>query len=359
MFISFRTYIKCFIILSTSVCWCEWLYYHYVIQIECPGWPKVSANMTKILIISDTHIMGGHKSYRIDKWRREWEMHQSFRISTEYFEPNLIINLGDMLDEGSIYDPKNFETSVADYHRTFKSNHFSSKTIYVPGNHDIGPHTLITMYPFFIGRFSHEFNSTEFIELIEINNDISLVVVNSMLLHDECSFCRTTDEILNQMSKKLRYERMTKPILLTHVPLYRPDDTSCDKPLDISQYEDRWEGHEVLSRRKSRLLLESLSPRLVLSGHSHKNCKINHEFGTSSSSRSVCEEITLTSYNHKFDEKPKFLLMSANSTHASTNHCYLISEYHILSVYLASVIVIVVMMIRQARIRNNRYQAIQ
>lgn len=353
MFIDQRTSIKCLIIILTSVLWCEWLYYHYIIRVKCNGWPEGGVNATNILVISDTHVMGSHKSYRIDKWRREWEMHQSYQMSTEFFKPDVIINLGDLIDEGAIYDANNFKSSVEDYKRIFKSSYVNFLAVNVPGNHDMGHHDHVTNYPLFIGRFSQEFNTTQLLDIIKINANITLVIINSMLFYDNCPYCRMAYERLGQISKHLGEDGTIKPILLTHIPLYRPDESLCDRPIDLSQYKNRWEGFEVIGRRQSKLLLELLTPRLILSGHSHKNCKINHEIYSSGSFKSIYEEITLTSYNHKFDDAPKYLLISANSTHTLTNHCGLISEYHILTVYLASLVIIFMMIYHHNFDRHN------
>lgn len=342
--------LKSIIILLTSVLWCEWLYYHYVIRIRCSGWPDGDHRMTNMLVISDTHIMGRHKSFWVDKWRREWEMRQSYAISTKYLKPDVIINLGDLLDEGAIYDVENFQSSAQDYKRILKSSCDNSTEINVPGNHDMGNHDRITAYPFLIDRFSNEFNTTPFMEFVETNDGIVFVVMNSMLFHDSCTFCRHSNDILTQIGKQLNHVR---PILLTHIPLYRPDDSLCDKPLNKSQINGPWEGSEVIDRKGSDRLLRILRPRLILSGHSHKNCIINHQVEKSLGIMEFYKEITLTSYNHKYDENPKFLLMSVNSTHVLTNHCNLISEYHIISVYLASLIVIFVMVKRSINSNNN------
>ena len=64
---------------------------------------------------------------------------------------------------------------------------------------------------------------------------------------------------------------------MSHYPLYRVSDEHCDEP-DEAPCDDKTavfrEGWDCLTRNATKLLLESLQPRLVLSGHTH-NGKLN------------------------------------------------------------------------------------
>ena len=63
-----------------------------------------------------------------------------------------------------------------------------------------------------------------------------------------------------------------QPILMSHYPLYRLSDEHCDEPDGAPEDEkaDKFrEGWDCLTKNASQLLLDTLNPRLVLSGHTH------------------------------------------------------------------------------------------
>ena len=59
---------------------------------------------------------------------------------------------------------------------------------------------------------------------------------------------------------------------MSHYPLYRVSDEHCDEPdgaPDDEKTDKFREGWDCLTRNASQLLLDTLKPRLVLSGHTH------------------------------------------------------------------------------------------
>ena len=63
-----------------------------------------------------------------------------------------------------------------------------------------------------------------------------------------------------------------QPILMSHYPLYRKSDEHCNEP-DEAPAEEKSkpfrEGWDCLTRDASKLLMETLKPSLILSGHTH------------------------------------------------------------------------------------------
>ncbi|MQL71489.1 hypothetical protein Taro_003777 [Colocasia esculenta] len=74
-------------------------------------------------------------------------------------------------------------------------------------------------------------------------------------------------------------------VLLTHIPLYRPDGTACgpyrSSPI-INQRVSRSGSDKgiryqnYLTEETSKQLLELIKPMLVLSGHDHDQCTVTH-----------------------------------------------------------------------------------
>lgn len=349
-----RQSLKVIGILLLSVIWNEFAYYyvHFYLQngFKWPAFDSASTgasqnyqSFTRILIIADTHIMGPIKSNWLDKWRREWEMQQSFKISNSIYKPDIIIFLGDLLDEGSYFRDSSFYKASEEFDRIFKFDESRQKRIVIAGNHDVGFHDRMTEFPFILHRFASKYETTTSIELAKFNK-LNIISSNSMAFYnDQCSVCSEAISATNQISRYLDRERNTileeysEPILLTHIPLYRKDDAHCDHPYSM-EHSANEQGRDVLHKEASQFLLKRLRPRLIISGHTHMNCKIRH---TAEKTAKVSEELTVTSYNHKYALKePGFLLMNANSTHIYTKSCSLIDEKIVATVYIATLILI-------------------
>lgn len=351
-----RIIVESILILAFSIIWCELGHYYFVFFFNCSGWPGLNDatthsdhNMTKMMIITDTHIMGPIKSMKLDKLRREWQMKQSFRISNNLYKPDVIIFMGDLLDEGSFSSEKDFNKACDEFDRIFYVDNNIQMKIIIPGNHDIGFHDHMKHFPFLIGRFIDRFNTTPLIELVQEPRlmHLNLVVSNSMSFYnDTCPFCDSSKQALNQLGSYMRSreaadpDNFASPIFLGHIPLYRPNDLGCQYSIDLSSRlaEKNVEGHDVLHRNSSEAIAEILRPRLAISGHTHMFCDTKH-----SSNGGQFQEITVSTYNHKYALlKPGFLLLTANATKINHKYCELIDERDIISIYTMALLVILI-----------------
>jgi hypothetical protein len=50
--------------------------------------------------VSDTHLLGSRNGHWFDKLRREWQQHRAFQTSRFLFQPDYMVILGDLTDEG-------------------------------------------------------------------------------------------------------------------------------------------------------------------------------------------------------------------------------------------------------------------
>lgn len=341
---------EAFVLLAISIIWCEVGYYYFVFHYHCGGWPgptsiKNEVGFKRILVLADTHIMGKVKSASLDKFRREWQMKQAFSIARRIYKPDLYIFLGDIFDEASFAQDVAYEEACKDFEMIFPID--PQERLIIAGNHDVGFHNQLINYRYIMQRFLDKYHATPSIELIKKPNlkDINLVVTNSMTFYnDTCSYCSESIAATNRIAYDLEKQRnladFSAPILLSHMPLYRSDDTQCDYPFSLgTRVKDKnMEGEDVLHMVSSRFLLQRLMPRLVLSGHTHMDCATSHNLLNHNSS---IKELTITSFNHKYAEKtPGFLLLSANSTHEFTKSCQLVEEYIIMFIYVLTTITI-------------------
>lgn len=350
MRISINAILESLFILCVSILWCEFGYYYYTFRYKCHGWPEPGdmtsqQEFTRIMVISDTHIMGPLRSFLFDKWRREWEMKQAFSFAASIYEPDVVVFLGDIFDEGSFSSDDLFDKAKSDFEKIFPHHLNKHKRIIIPGNHDVGNHDQMTAFPYLIHRFHVAFGSTTNVELLDSRGlkGLNIISINSMTFYnDSCPYCSQSIAYVNRIALKLDELRanpdFSEPILLIHIPLYRKDDSQCDHPSSISNRvkEENIEGKDVIHKSASSFLLSRLKPRLILSGHTHMDCVTFHKSPNDSN------EITVSSFNHKYAEnKPSLLLLSVNRNNTFTKHCPLIDEWMIAIIYTSVVVIII------------------
>lgn len=76
------------------------LYNNLFNNLQC-SWPVLDqqhsdGQLLKAFILSDTHLLGPRKGHWLDKWRREWQMHQAFQAIMILHKPELVFFLGNI-----------------------------------------------------------------------------------------------------------------------------------------------------------------------------------------------------------------------------------------------------------------------
>nr|CAH8874100.1 unnamed protein product [Trichobilharzia regenti] len=343
---------------------CEYLIY-YVTIYNC-FWPYILRNDVEnkreakagvsVMVLADTHLLGYVLGHPIDRIRRDWQMKRAFQASLYLLRPNVVIILGDILDEG--------------------------KWATVVGNHDIGFHYATN--GFLNDRFHNDIGGNVFTPPIYLwsFSGIHFVFANSVAFEgDNCDLCYKASMTLKSIKRYLDCLRMfastnaescyskelsmglsdknpyisvnlndpsnfvySRPVLLQHFPLHRTSDIGCPtKPLDAMPNHLRQVPNkpkiDCLSKEATKELLESLRPRLVLSGHTHYSCKISHSFGNFSDS--VVTEWSVASFSWRNLEHPGFLLLSISSANYAINKCYLPTEMRLIQIYVTGFLLMI------------------
>lgn len=272
------------------------------------------------LILTDPHLLGNRKGSKIDQYIRESEMSASFRVAKFLFKPELIIFLGDTLDEGLTATPSEFDDYVKRFSWVFPLDE-SDKRIIIPGNHDVGFHDHASQFePYLRTRFERAFNAT-LADTFTIKG-IRFVTVNSMALEgDGCSLCRLTDEKLANVANSIPKDPNNRPVLLQHFPMYRKNEANC-KEIDSYYGEDRERqqytpGVECISPQATNKLLTLFNPRLSFNGHIHCGCITQHLNTT---------EYTVASFNWRNRPDPNFLLLQLSKDKHFISKCFLPHE---------------------------------
>ena len=92
-------------------------------------------------------------------------------------------------------------------------------------------------------------------------------------------------------------------------------------------YRPQW---DCLSEQSSKLLLEKIKPRLVLSGHTHHGCKNLH---TLPNGRKV-PEWSVASFSWRNRNNPVVVLATLTQKEFVLNKCYLPQESTVINIYI-------------------------
>uniref|UniRef100_A0A1I7T4H9 Metallophosphoesterase 1 homolog n=1 Tax=Caenorhabditis tropicalis TaxID=1561998 RepID=A0A1I7T4H9_9PELO len=286
---------------------------------------RCSEDNLKAFIISDTHLLGERNGHWLDKLKREWQMYQSFWISTWIHNPEVVFFLGDLMDEGKWASGKLFSSYAQRFHQLFEGD---IKVVTLAGNHDIGFHYAIM--PDTYEMFRKEFKRG-LIDEIQIKGN-RFVLINSMALHgDGCRLCHEAEIELEKMKKRKPPDR---PIVLQHFPLFRKSDGDCEKidenhDIDYKEiYREQW---DTLSEKSTQKLIDTLNPKAVFGGHTHKLCKRRWRKSVTSLS---FYEYTLNSFSWRNGDIPAIFLVVVDGDDVLVSTCRLPSESTQITVYL-------------------------
>lgn len=153
-------------------------------------------------------------------------------------------------------------------------------------------------------------------------------------------------------------DRLNPRVLLTHIPLYRPDRTPCgpyrssgviNQKISYDYARQGIKYQNYLSKETSSQLLDLIRPILVLSGHDHDQCTVNH----STPVGTVPEHTLGTISWQQGNLYPSFMLLTV--THPSnltsskpaiaTHLCFLPMQTHIYIWYLCQFVVTLLLLI--------------
>ncbi len=337
---------------------CEYLIYYPVLW-KC-GYPKLAQDsgdeeVLKVMLLSDTHLLGSRHGHWFDKLRREWQMRRAFQTAQTLFSPDLVVFLGDVFDEAKWCGPDEFRQYLARFEDMFAvAAHTQVKV--VAGNHDIGFHYAVT--PYLVSRFERAFGAPS-VDMFSMKG-VTFVTVNSVAMADDgCSMCNDAKEKLAEVSKRLDcltnkgggecevdYDFMadevipddnkrgfaSKPVLLQHYPLFRTSDNECvgQEEADWAPAQERGNlfrgGWECVSKESSRRLLDEVKPRAVFSGHTHHGCFVRHDSGS-------VPEWSVSSFSWRNRENPTFLLATMTTSDFAVDKCYLPYESTVIRMY--------------------------
>ncbi|KAK6267795.1 hypothetical protein QUC31_011955 [Theobroma cacao] len=320
----------------------------------------------KVAVLADPQIMDKTSlrlppkslALEIVQFYTDLYMRRAFFSSILPLKPDVILFLGDYFDGGPYLSDKEWQESLSRLKHMFglstEEIYSSIKVYHLPGNHDIGYSSLQSHKPEVVGRYEKEFGSRNYRFVV---GKVEFIAVDAQTLDGTLTYASFTanrqgsvasaswDFVSNVSSDHQLYPR----VLLTHIPLYRPDWTDCgphrSSPIinqrllhSIPDQEIRYQNY--VSEESSNQLLNLIKPVLVLSGHDHDQCTVAHE----SKSGSVKEHTLGTISWQQGNLYPSFMLLSASNSSLPgaswpekavlTHLCFLPMQTHIYIWYL-------------------------
>ncbi|XP_010462279.1 PREDICTED: uncharacterized protein C630.12 [Camelina sativa] len=325
------------------------------------SWPhhnKSDGNFTKVAIVTDPQLMD-KTSFRLSsktlalelaQFYTDINMRRSFFQSVLPFKPDVVLFLGDYFDGGPFLPEDEWQESLSRFKHVFGVNSQGKvgdiPTFYIPGNHDVGYSRVASHKQDVIDRYQKVFgirNRRFMIGSVEVIS-IDAQAIDGNPQKDLAS------EVWKFVQNVSTDAQSHPRVLLTHIPLYRPDQTPCGPHRGVSVIDQRFWRHfqdqEVIyqnyvTSESSKKLLELIKPILVLSGHDHDQCTVTHK----SEAGSVIEHTLGTISWQQGNIHPSFMLLSVpNAIHQNssdlekmlhTQLCFLPCQLYIYMWYLS------------------------
>ncbi|KAL6878446.1 hypothetical protein ACP4OV_012616 [Aristida adscensionis] len=260
------------------------------------SWPSPSSppnNHVKVAVVADPQLMDS-TSLRLPRtsialqaveFYTDLNMRRSFQSVILPFKPDVVLFLGDHFDGGPYMSDEEWHESLFRFKHIFSLNDQGTNTpipvYYLSGNHDIGYSAFHSVHPEVLSRYEKEFGSRNYQFSA---GKVDFVVVDAQTLDGAKESKERSSSW--EFIKKLSPGNASNPkVLLTHIPLYRSDNTPCgphrsspviNQRISYSGLDQGIAYQNYLSKKTSDLLLNLLKPVLVLSGHDHDQCTVVH-----------------------------------------------------------------------------------
>ncbi|KAJ7045658.1 Metallo-dependent phosphatase-like protein [Mycena alexandri] len=366
--------------------WFEYVVFIYSVR-KC-SWPDSDIQArtdssfpqpTHVLLVADPQILD-HRSYPdrapsltwISQLLVDLNLRKSWRAALRT-RPDIVIFLGDMMDGGRFAMT---DGEYERYYRRFKSIFPLDSSVpqyFIPGNHDTG----LGIYEEFSGqagaRYTSHFGPLN--SLVTIANHTVVFLDAPGLVEEDFQRHSVYDRESNpggpiELVRSFAKSQDQYPvILLTHIPLSRPDRADCGPNRERGTIR-RGTGfgyQNTLGKSASDFLLQSLRPSVIFSGDDHDYCEYTHSYDSAGKPRRA-REVTVKSLSMAMGiRRPGFQLLSLVPPHSmqgSSSHadslCLLPDQLGIyLSTYIPflvlSLIVIFIVNIRRVSSpRKNR-----
>ncbi|XP_065367476.1 metallophosphoesterase 1 homolog isoform X1 [Calliphora vicina] len=202
------------------------------------SWQEINCkldNCTRMLLIADPQLLGltYDKSFYsgVARYDSDRYLQKTFQQALTFTKPHIICFLGDLLDEGNVASPDEFQSYVQRFRSIYKTHEdirFKmlspfNQLIHIPGDNDIGGENGEYISNLNIHRFEEAFTQRDIFDY----NLLRFFKINRMMLDF------TNPDRLNN-KQKLRIGLSHAPILIGGGPLLRAILTELDPHIIFS-----------------------------------------------------------------------------------------------------------------------------
>ncbi|KAI6046003.1 Metallo-dependent phosphatase-like protein [Pisolithus marmoratus] len=288
--------------------------------------PPANSRVARILVIADPQVLDKH-SYPergvftsfLSQLMVDLNLRKSWHAAFHRLQPDAVVVLGDMMDNGrGSMSTTEYATYHGRYHDIFKTFKRPVPTYYLPGNHDVGLGASTSFSPEADSRYTSHFGPRN--HYVSVGNH-TLVFIDATALAEEdvlragkgYSFDNWPAvrqgpvEFVKQIAES---HAEGSVVLLTHIPLARPQDTRCGPLRERGTIRQGFGfGYQnTLMEEATVFLLDRLKPSLILSGDDHDYCDYQH---TIPSTNTSVREVTVKSFSIAMGvRRPGFQLLS-------------------------------------------------
>jgi len=99
-----------------------------------------SEKCVKILLVADPQILGQQDSATLARWDCDRYLRRTFSYAYNYAQPDVVVFLGDIMDEGHISSDEQFDADLSRFRSVFPlpAEDLTPVTVFVPGDNDVG-----------------------------------------------------------------------------------------------------------------------------------------------------------------------------------------------------------------------------
>lgn len=121
MFYFFSEYIHCILILLTTITiiYNEWFIY----SLYANKWPSLYCGNEKycktILLVADPQLLGEERENVLSRWDSDRYLFNTYGRAVQHVNPDNVVFLGDLMDEGSLADQNAFERYLYRFSKIF------------------------------------------------------------------------------------------------------------------------------------------------------------------------------------------------------------------------------------------------
>ncbi|KAG1659909.1 Metallophosphoesterase 1 [Nymphon striatum] len=234
-------------------------------------WPSITSNVLKsdvikFLVIADPQLIGYNEV--VLGWFQRWDsdkyLEKTFYAARKHFNPDLIIFLGDIFDQGFKASNEQFKCYIQRFSNLYKIQELEKVAI-IPGDNDIGGEGEEIFNPISEKRFLKSLGPhTDFpqqYKFLHIHHDVGMMQCERPLMHDlgpkvvKVNKGQGQVELqkVNVLSKNYTQAKVKKNSLImaiSHIPLIPMKGIFIDKSL------------------------QAVSPNVVFSAHVHKSIHV-------------------------------------------------------------------------------------